>query len=339
MQLISQLCFVYKVLNISIRKKMQQPATPPNEKIRIDTLVSLGILDSSPQERFDRITRLAKRMFRVPVALISLIDTDRQWFLSSLGLDVKETSRDISFCGHAILGDEVFIVLDTVLDPRFVGNPLVTGSPNIRFYAGCPISAPNGSKLGTICLIDQSPRDFSDEDAELLRDLARMVEQEVVAIQLATIDELTMISNKRGFESLSKRALSLCNRMGFSASLMFIDLDKFKSINDKYGHAEGDHALREFSHLLRETFRDFDVIGRIGGDEFAVLQTKCSAEECKKSLERLQQNVLDYNRKSNRGYDIEFSIGSVEYDNQKHESINNMVADADSLMYKHKKLR
>ncbi len=318
---------------------MQKPGTPPDEKTRIDTLRALNILDSSPQERFDRITRLAKRMFGVPVALVSLIDADRQWFLSSFGLDVPETSRDISFCGHAILGDEIFTVPDAALDPRFNDNPLVTDSPNIRFYAGCPISVPNGSKLGTLCLIDQSPRGFDEEDKALLRDLARMVEQEVVAVQLATLDELTMISNRRGFETLSKHALSLCKRMESPATLLFIDLDKFKPINDTYGHAEGDHALQVFSNILRDVFRDSDVIGRMGGDEFAVLLTRSSAADCETIVQHLKQTVADYNAKATRGYNLEFSHGFVEYDAQKHASLDDLLAEADRLMYQQKKAR
>lgn len=318
---------------------MQKPATPPDEKTRIDTLRALNILDSSPQERFDRITRLAKRMFGVPVALVSLIDADRQWFLSSFGLDAKETSRDISFCGHAILGDEIFTVPDAALDPRFDDNPLVTDAPNIRFYAGCPISVPNGSKLGTLCLIDQSPRGFDDEDKALLRDLARMVEQEVVAIQLATLDELTMISNRRGFETLSKHALSLCKRMESPATLLFIDLDKFKPINDTYGHAEGDHALQVFSNILRDVFRESDVVGRMGGDEFAVLLTRSSAADCETILQTLRQSVSDYNTKATRGYNLEFSCGFVEFDAHRHNGIEDMLAEADGKMYAQKKAR
>lgn len=318
---------------------MQKPAIPPDEKTRIDALRALNILDSSPEERFDRITRLARRMFGVPVALVSLIDADRQWFLSSFGLEAKETSRDISFCGHAILGDEIFTVPDAALDPRFNDNPLVTDAPNIRFYAGCPISVPNGSKLGTICLIDQSPREFDDEDKVLLRDLARLVEQEVVAVQLATLDELTMISNRRGFEVLSKHALSLCKRVNGTATLLFIDLDKFKPINDTYGHAEGDHALQVFSNILRDVFRDSDVIGRIGGDEFAVLLTMTSAHEAKEVLHRLKTAISEYNKKASRGYNLEFSYGIAEFDSAKHDAINSLLDEADAKMYQQKKSR
>jgi diguanylate cyclase (GGDEF)-like protein len=316
---------------------MQKPAIPSDEKTRIDALRALNILDSSPEERFDRITRLARRMFGVPIALVTLIDTDRQWFLSSFGLDVKETSRDISFCGHAILGDEIFTVPDAALDPRFNDNPLVTDAPNIRFYAGCPISVSNGSKLGTICLIDQSPREFDDEDKVLLRDLARLVEQEVAAVQLATLDELTMISNRRGFEVLSNHALSFCKRANGTATLLFIDLDKFKSINDTYGHAEGDYALQVFSHILRDVFRDSDVIGRIGGDEFEVLLTMTSATDTEEVIQRLKTAVSEHNVKASRGYNLEFSYGIAEFDSAKHDAINHLLAEADAQMYQHKK--
>jgi diguanylate cyclase (GGDEF)-like protein len=318
---------------------MQKPAIPSDENTRIDALRALNILDSSPEERFDRITRLARRMFGVPIALVTLIDTDRQWFLSSFGLDVKETSRDISFCGHAILGDEIFTVPDAALDPRFNDNPLVTDAPNIRFYAGCPISVSNGSKLGTICLIDQSPREFDDEDKVLLRDLARLVEQEVAAVQLATLDELTTISNRRGFEVLSNHALSLCKRANGTATFLFIDLDKFKPINDTYGHAEGDYALQVFSHILRDVFRDSDVIGRIGGDEFAVLLTMTSATDTEEVIQRLKTAVSEHNIKASRGYNLEFSYGIAEFDSAKHDSISSLLAEADAKMYQQKKSR
>ncbi len=317
---------------------MQIPLIPPDEKTRLDTLRALNILDSAPQERFDRVARLARRLFGVPIALVSLIDADRQWFLSAFGIEVKESSRDISFCGHAILGDEIFTIPDTALDPRFNDNPMVTDSPNIRFYAGCPIKVSNGSKLGTICVIDQSPRNFSDDDKELLQDLARMVEQEVGAIQLATLDELTLISNRRGFQALSKHALSLCKRMSIPSCLLFIDLNNFKHINDQYGHAEGDHALQVFSHILRDNYRESDVIGRMGGDEFAVLLTRCSLSECQINLNRLLDSVNNYNQKATRGYNIELSAGFVEYDSQKHSSIDDMLNEADNLMYEQKKL-
>jgi len=315
---------------------MQAPLKPANEKNRLETLRALKILDSDPEERFDRLTRLAKRLFGSSIALISLVDADRQWFKSSFGLEVKETSRELSFCGHAILGDEIFEVSDALLDNRFSDNPLVTSSPNIRFYAGCPLSVPNGSKLGTLCILDQEPRHFDEDDKVLLRDLARMVEVELSALQLATTDELTLLSNRRGFESLAQHALSVCQRLDLPATMLFFDLNKFKQINDQFGHAEGDRALTIFSSLLLEVFRDSDVIGRLGGDEFVVLLTNSNQDESKTTLDRLSNLVTKHNHDAKRGYDLSFSVGFSLYDPSAHDSVSALIDDADKKMYVHK---
>lgn len=318
---------------------MQIPPVPQDERRRLDTLRSLNILDSSPEERFDRLTRLARRLFGVPVALVSLVDEKRQWFKSCQGLEVRETAREVSFCGHAILQDDVLLVPDAALDERFQDNPLVLDDPAIRFYAGCPLQVPNGSRLGTLCLIDREPREFDEDDLTLLRDLARMAEQELAAVQLATMDELTMLSNRRGFEALAAHALALCHRMGCPAVLLFFDLDGFKAVNDAYGHAEGDRALVEFARLLRETFRDSDVIGRLGGDEFTVLLTNTSETGYTGARQRLQDAVDAHNRTAQRGYEIAFSVGVAHFDPADHEDLADVLAEADQRMYEHKTSR
>ena len=192
---------------------MIAPSIAVNESVRIKTLRSFNILDTSPEERFDRITRLARQLFNVSITLVSLVDTNRQWFKSYMGLSISETPRNISFSGHAILGDDIFIVPDTLADERFYNNPLVTGSPGIRFYAGCPLTAPNGCKLGTLCLIDTKPRILNNEERQLLQDFTRMVEQEIAAVQMVTMDELTTLPNRRPFEALAQRALNVCHRI------------------------------------------------------------------------------------------------------------------------------
>ncbi|WP_019528081.1 GAF domain-containing protein [Dasania marina] len=158
---------------------MKTPDSPDNEAQRLLDLVAHNILDTKADERFDRIARLAQRTFNVPIALVSIVDKDRQWFKSRCGLDAEQTSRDISFCGHAILGDAVFVVENALEDERFSDNPLVTGPPNIRFYAGCPLSSSQGHKLGTLCIIDDKPRSFDSESRELLASFAEMVECEL----------------------------------------------------------------------------------------------------------------------------------------------------------------
>jgi GAF domain-containing protein len=158
---------------------MQVPATPPDEAMRVDTLRKMLILDTPPEARFDNLTRVAAAFFRVKIAVISLVDTDRQWFKSACGLHVKETSRDISFCGHTILQDQVLVVKDALLDKRFFDNPLVTGEPKIRFYAGAPLKMSNGAVIGTLCLIDPAPHQLQDYEVEMLSDMAVLVVQEL----------------------------------------------------------------------------------------------------------------------------------------------------------------
>lgn len=164
---------------------MKEPPLPPDESTRLSTLRALSILDTPPEARFDRITRFAARLFDVPIALISLVDAERQWFKSCQGLQVSETPRSISFCGHAILGSQAMVVPDARLDERFADNPLVTGAPHIRFYAGFPVSAPNGSRLGTLCIIDYRPRQLDQEQLDTLRELATWAQHELHGAELA----------------------------------------------------------------------------------------------------------------------------------------------------------
>ena len=312
---------------------MKAPDTPPEEESRLKTLVSLNILDTPPEERFDRLTRMAKRMFGVPIALVSLVDENRQWFKSCVGLDVTETPRDISFCGHAILGSDIFVIPDATKDERFADNPLVVNEPNIRFYAGCPLRSLNGSKMGTLCIIDQKPGKFDEEDLETLRDLASMVERELAAVQLATLDELTNITNRRGFMLLAKHSLSLCAREKIPASLIFLDLNKFKVINDEFGHAEGDRVLVAFAEQMRSVFRDSDVFARIGGDEFVVLLTHTSKSLAEDIVNRLRRSLDAYIQDASPDYEITFSYGVVEFDPDEHGTIGELLAKGDSLMY------
>ena len=233
---------------------MQTPAIPDNERLRLDALRRISILDSSAEERFDRITRMARSMFDVPISLVSLVDENRQWFKSCCGLPVQETPRDVSFCGHAILGDGLFVVEDTRQDLRFADNPLVSGEPHIRFYAGCPLQIGEGYKLGTLCIIDRKPRLLDSRQQGLLTDLAGMVERELAAIQLATLDDLTGITNRRGFMLLAQKCLQLAHRQEREATLLFIDLNRFKEINDQLGHDVGDDALQQMAGLMCRVF-------------------------------------------------------------------------------------
>jgi GAF domain-containing protein len=149
---------------------------PPDEERRLAALHALNLLDTGPEERFDRITRLAQRVFGTSMATFTLVDADRQWFKSEVGAAGKEDRRDISFCAHAILEPDATVVEDARYDKRFHDNPLVTGDPNIRFYAGHPFTGPGGEAVGTLCVLDEKPRAAEEFGAETLREFAAMVE-------------------------------------------------------------------------------------------------------------------------------------------------------------------
>lgn len=267
---------------------MQEPPVPIDENQRLRSLATLCMLDTIPEERFDRITRLACRAFNVPIALVSLIDRDRQWSKSRQGVAVFETGRNVSICGHTILQEGPLIVPDAIADQRFADNPLVAGPPKIRFYAGQPVHGPDGSRVGTLCIIDRQPRRFSEEDRRTLADLAAIVDREFSLVDRTIIDELTNLANRRGFTTVANHVLAFCLRNFQPATVVCIDLDNFIAVNDDHGHEAGDDVLRQFSAMLNTHFRTSDVVARFGGNEFAVLCSGTTSDQLSASLERLR---------------------------------------------------
>ncbi len=318
---------------------MEPPKIPDNEAERLHALRALKILDTTHEERFDRVTRMAKRMFGVPISLVSLIDKNRQWFKSAQGLEVTETPREISFCAHAINHDGLFIIPNAVDDKRFCDNPLVTDDPNIRFYAGYPLKLRQGINIGTLCLIDSVPREMDEEDCLLLQDLGAMIEQEIKSVQMATLDELTMVSNRRGFLLLADHTLKVCKRKKLKSAVLVFDLNKFKPINDAFGHHEGDYVLKTFAKALLESFRESDVVARWGGDEFVVFLTDSNASEVEHILSRLKDKIVKVNEVSNKPYRIEYSCGASHYNYDSPLSLEERIVEADYEMYKEKRMR
>ena len=168
---------------------MIEPLIPADDADRVAALASLQILDTPPEERFDRLTRLATHVFSVPIALVSLVDAERQWFKSCIGLEGRETDRSISFCGHAINEPTTFVVEDASLDARFSDNPLVTGEPFVRFYAGHPLTTVEGHRIGMFCIIDRVPRTFDQEQRGILREFAALAEAELRQHELNQVIE------------------------------------------------------------------------------------------------------------------------------------------------------
>src|SRR5947209_8250816 len=160
-------------------EEVMRPLIPQDEAERLVEFRLSAAVDAAPEERFDKISRMAQKVFAVPFAGISFVEGERQWFKSRQGLPIGDSARDLSFCGHAITGTEVFVVEDAALDPRFAQNPLVLEEPHIRFYAAQPVRGPGGHNVGTLCVMDKQPREFSDDDRETLHDLGEMVEKEL----------------------------------------------------------------------------------------------------------------------------------------------------------------
>ncbi|MEQ9643214.1 MAG: diguanylate cyclase [Alphaproteobacteria bacterium] len=385
---------------------MSAPPLPSNESARLACLRDYRVLDTAPEEAFDRVTRLAAGILGVPISLVSLVDADRQWFKSRVGLDATETPRDFAFCAHAICDHEVMEVPDARRDDRFCDNPLVTGAPHIRFYAGAPLETADGHRLGTLCAIDTEPRQLDSDQKQQLHDLASIVidelelrhlaersrqaearltdavealddgfvlydaedrlticnaryreiyaesadimregatfaemlpigvyrgqypeaigrEEEWIAnrlhahfnpgepfvqelpgnrwmriverrtrdgglvgfrvdvtelkraqqklAELAWTDELTGLLNRRRFLELAGSECRRMAREGTRVAVLAIDIDHFKQVNDRHGHAGGDAVLQDLAATWREVLREHDLIGRLGGEEFAVL--------------------------------------------------------------------
>ncbi|RYF25440.1 MAG: GAF domain-containing protein [Comamonadaceae bacterium] len=159
---------------------MQTPPTPADEDDRLHALRELLILDTPPEERFDRIVAFAAQEFDMPMAFVTLVDAERQWFKARVGSDTVETARDVSFCAHAILQDEPLVIENALQDDRFHDNPLVTGDPHIRFYAGAPLALPGGQSVGTLCIIDRQPRALDRVELAILKSLRDLAVEELV---------------------------------------------------------------------------------------------------------------------------------------------------------------
>ena len=407
---------------------MRNYPLPTQEPERLAKLLDYQILDSIPEEAYDRITRLAATILDVPIALISCVEGDRQWFKAKVGLEADETSREVSFCAHAICQDDIFVVNDATEDARFSENPLVTGMPHIRFYAGAPLRTGDGLNIGTLCAIDTRPRTMSQEQKSLLADLAAIVmdaletrlltyraetaerrfidameclpngfvlydkddrlvicnqryreiyaesaefivpgatfediirkgvengqypdalgdeeawiaerlemhqnpgepieqhlpgdnwlrvqerrtsegglvgfrfditklkRQERELARLAWIDSLTGAMNRCRFTELADNEIDRARRYGNAVSLLLLDADHFKQINDRNGHAAGDEVLKGIVERWKRVLRSHDLLGRIGGEEFCVLLPNAGPGMAARVADRLRTVIAE----------------------------------------------
>lgn len=302
-----------------------------DEQFRLEDLRSLNILDTPAEQAYDDVVKLASYICDTPIALISLVDEDRQWFKARVGLSAMETPRGQAFCAHAILDPEkVMEVPDTQLDERFVNNPLVTGEPSIRFYAGAPLLTPSGAALGTVCVIDKVPRKLTERQSEALQALSRQVVQllalrrvnaelELVAqanslrhlqlenhqrrieelnhdLQEQTLtDPLTALKNRRAFDTLLSQEFARFQRSKSPLCLLMVDADHFKAYNDAFGHVAGDHALMFIALAIKSQARAYDHVARYGGEEFCVILPDTELNDALVVAERIRESIKSIN--------------------------------------------
>lgn len=308
-----------------------------DEPGRLAALRRYDVLDTLSEPQFDRITALICAALDVPMAAVSMLDRDRQWFKSRQQLNLSQTDRSIAFCDHTIRKPTSTIVCDARQDPRFAANPLVTGAPHIVSYAGVPLQTPDGYNVGTLCALDTRARTFTPGHIETLSNLAAVTIDALEVRTIANFDELTGAFSRRAFLSQLDLAISRRNPRRAQAALALFDLDHFKRVNDAHGHGAGDAVLRAVGRLTRTMLRSHDLFGRIGGEEFALLLPNTDPEAALTVAERLRAALPRMDIPGLPGLRVTASFGIAAL--APHVGSNGQwLAAADALLYaaKHK---
>ena len=309
---------------------MLEAGLPENEASRLATLRGIGILDTPREDRFDRYTRITARAFDTPMALISLIDESRQWFKSAIGINGNETPRDISFCGHTILGDGVFEIRNTRLDPRFRDNPLVAGPPRIRFYAGAPLKAPNGHRLGTLCIIDRIPRELSDDEKSMLTNLADLVAAEIIRRVDAEAEKSDRVTHTiSGIEFFA----GIADEPGCWALLFDID-DVLASHNDENSETSPGEV---FSQLLHDHFPTAQSIAHIGDYHFCVSLVPDESFDEVKAINHLCSDAKKLLCFAEGHQFLTPYVGRVQNDPDRYSSGSDMLVEAERMFLRHER--
>ena len=315
------------------------------ETKRLAALHEYDILDTPPEAAFDRLARAAADLCETQMALISLVDHDRQWFKSRIGIAIDETSRAVAFCAQAINQDEVFIVPDATLDARFAANPLVTGELGVRFYAGAPLTTSDGYRVGTLCVFDRRERrdGLSDNQASVLSALAAQVVSELELRraltqlrQLLHQDTLTGLPNRLLFQSRFEAALALRRDVDQRGAIVLLDLDHFKHVNDLYGHLAGDNLLKIVAERLAGFIGPDETVARLGGDEFTLILPDCGDDAAiEVRLSRLLRILAAPIELNGREVDIRASAGVACFPDHGGDPVS-LLKYADIAMYRAK---
>ncbi len=342
------------------------PDYPDNEIMRLKALMDYQILDTLPEDSYDDITLLASKICGTSMAALSLIDSSRQWFKSKVGISMPETAREHAFCAHAILQPDVMVINNAHKDHRFADNPLVTGDPWIRFYAGAPLVTPKGEALGTLCVIDKDQRSLTDSQIEALRALSRQVmaqlelrkhirlqkqnqhalkdyqtELEGLNARLhkqSLTDDVTGFGNTRFLHQFLDRYLNIPPDDAKQLTLVFFDLDNFKTIVDKYGHLSGSKILKEVAEVVHDKLDAGDHIVRYGGDEFIVILPDQGNDPVLSKVNSIKDAIktASFLKSENARIGLTASFGMATYPDDARNK-EQLLAAADHCLFKSKK--
>ncbi len=315
-------------------------STTPHERERLALLSCTRLLDSGANEAFDRITRLAASLFDVPISLISLVDERRQWFKSRIGLDVRETDRGTSFCSHAIERRDVMVLEDVRTDPRFVDNPMVTGEPFMRFYAGAPLLLPSGHALGTLCILDSRPRTFGAADCATLADLAALVMAQVELHQLAGhIDSVTRLPNRA---QMGEDLDALCTAFpGERRSLMLLDVMRHSQLQAAVravGIRPLEGSLRQIAAKLRSLLPADAALYHVSETRFSFLLPGDSVEAHDAAAARVLARMREPFTSGGITVALEARAGLVDFALERSETAD-VLRKATSAMHESKAKR
>jgi len=342
---------------------MIKPEKPAGEAARLAELERYKILDTAPERNYDDLLAIAAAICDTPMGSVTLVADDRQWFKARRGIAATETSRDVAFCGHAILNpDDMLVVSDALHDERFHDNPLVTGEPRIRFYAGAPLIT-NGQATGTLCVMDHKPRELTPFQRQTMVSLSRQVaalfelraayrdlkhhlnerrwyeekleayhalleEQNAELSELSKTDALTGLPNRRAFNAALNAAIQNASQQHRPMCVAVLDVDHFKTVNDLHGHPAGDAALAAIAAALRAQVGNSGFAARSGGEEFAVILPNAALADAELQCEFMRQAVQDLAQ----GFPVTISIGVTEF-RPVGDDAAAMYARADAALY------
>ena len=322
--------------------------------LRIANMHSLDLFCTPIEERFERITRLARRALQVPVAAVTVLNGEKQWFKSVIGWGVSELPRQHGLCRMITTEKRLLIIPDTLAEPRSADAAIVTSAPHFRAYAGHALLNEHGALAGTFAVFDVRARKFTPAERQTIADLAAMTQRELLSDRLddahsaliaklsvarreAMMDPLTRLWNRRGASVLLKAAFDEADQYRTPLTLALLDLDNFKRINDSYGHQIGDEVLRKVSGRLVGAVRAGDAVCRIGGDEFLIVMREADAKPASQIAERVRRTITESPIPTRDGaLPMSVSVGFTIRNPDEELSVDELLGRADQALLESK---